>query len=145
MGAISEEVFSTSASPGAFCLNCRFLGGALSVSPFSALTGAYQSSLGIKDTWWSQWDSNSQPTQCHWVALANWSYGPKKLFLNFCIYIISKIFLKVKFLIGDPRQCRPVFCNVRGCYPSHRRRWGQMQQIGELAQRFTVDTLPGLW
>lgn len=48
MGAISEEVFSTSASPGAFCLNCRFLGGALSVSPFSALTGAYQSSLGVR-------------------------------------------------------------------------------------------------
>ena len=45
MGNISIGSFSVPIGPGAFCLICQFLGGALSVSPFNSLTGAYQSSL----------------------------------------------------------------------------------------------------
>ena len=45
MGNTSIGSFSVPIGPGAFCLICRFLGGALSVSPFNSLTGAYQSSL----------------------------------------------------------------------------------------------------
>ena len=57
MGNTSIGPFSVPIGPGAFCLNCRFLGGALSVSPFNSLTGAYQSSLvayatgGIGEIW----------------------------------------------------------------------------------------------
>ena len=45
MGNTSIGSFSVPIGPGAFCLNCHFHGGALSVSPFRTLTGAYQSSL----------------------------------------------------------------------------------------------------
>ena len=57
MGATSIGSFSVPIGPGAFCLICRLLGGALSVSPFNSLTGAYQSSLvafatgGIGEIW----------------------------------------------------------------------------------------------
>ena len=45
MGATSIGSFSVPIGPGAFCLICHLRGGALSVSPFRTLTGAYQSSL----------------------------------------------------------------------------------------------------
>ena len=45
MGDISIGSFSVPIGPGSFCLICHFHGGALSVSPFRTLTGAYQSSL----------------------------------------------------------------------------------------------------
>ena len=57
MGITSIGSFSVPIGPGAFCLNCHLHGGALSVSPFRALTGAYQSSLvayatgGIGEIW----------------------------------------------------------------------------------------------
>ena len=45
MGDISIGSFSVPIGPGSFCLICHLRGGALSVSPFRTLTGAYQSSL----------------------------------------------------------------------------------------------------
>ena len=72
-------------------------------------------------------------------------------FLNFVYILYQKFFEKSNFFgdlrlseapsvfplcqtcgylfVGDPRQCRPVFCTLRGCYPSHRRRWGHTPEL----------------
>ena len=35
------------------------------------------SRLSYISIWWSQWDSNPQPTACKAVALSSWSYDPR--------------------------------------------------------------------
>ena len=45
------------------------------------------SRLSYISIWWSQWDSNPQPTACKAVALSSWSYDPRSQL----IYVLMEL------------------------------------------------------
>lgn len=60
------------------------------------------SRLSYISIWWSQWDSNPQPTACKAVALSSWSYDPKSQL----IYVLMELpTTRIHHIFFDSSSC----------------------------------------